>query len=180
MSFTFLYTFALILIVILIHLINDLNRFIKKDEVYFLGLFIKKQAQRKTQWKIKFTVLRDFANSSRRNKILFWLELSIFSLGFFGGILLLALIFLFLLGPFWWKLWLLILTLPGFIPLILTNQLYDFWKSQPIWQERPINEQPFLLPNAKDHKRLRNLLLQMIILEYFLLFLGIYALFFKI
>lgn len=174
MLFTVLFTFALILFVILIHLLNDLKRFTKKDEVYFFGLFIKKQAKRKTQWKIKFTALSEFANSSRRNRILCWLELSIFGIGYFGGILLFVISFIFLLGPIWWMFCLLTFTLPGPILLILTKQLYDFWKSQPIWQERPINEQPFLLPNVKDHKRLRNLWLQIMILLYLLLFLGIY------
>ncbi|MBU7466145.1 hypothetical protein KGF66_16845, partial [Lactiplantibacillus pentosus] len=47
----------------------------------------------------------------------------------------------------------------GFIMAIppaiaLPQQLYDFWKQQPIWHEHPIEKQAFLLPNEQDHKDL--------------------------
>ncbi|WP_057707598.1 hypothetical protein [Lactiplantibacillus xiangfangensis] len=147
-----------------------------KDETHFFGIYMKKSLDKKSQVKIRTKLIQDFANGSRRNKVLCLIELIIIIICYGGGIVLLLINLFFHLDRIW--LVICIGVLITFLPfaILLQSQLYSFWKSQPIWKEQPVDKQQFLLPNQMDHKRIQRYWLQLTFILYILAFLVFYFL----
>lgn len=169
--------FALIevgLIIYSVSVLKKINSFTQENEVRFWSLYIKKSTSQKNLKKIQAKILFTYAHDSLRNKIAYWTERCIIDFGFLGGS-----IWLFIVIGFNLDLKLSIpslicfmLVIPNF--MLLSNQLYHFWKNQPIWKERSIEEQPFLLPNTEDHKRLNKYWLQLFASLYLIMAVGTY------
>lgn len=177
MLFKFLTLLIFVLIALAMYILLKIKRFARKNETEFFGIYIKKRPDKKIQIKIKSDIVKAFANSSHRNKILCWSELSIYYFCYYGCIILFLLIRFFDLKRIWLAICLgvLIAILP--IGLLLRVQLYSFWKSQPIWKEQSVEKQPFLLPNSKDYKLLMKYWFQVLFITYSFSFLGFYIIF---
>ncbi|WP_370926306.1 hypothetical protein [Lactiplantibacillus plantarum] len=126
----------------------------RSDELYFWGLFLKKSDSRQKMKQIKKKVLQTYRRSSLKNELLFWLEFTVAKCCFYGSLIWSFYVIAFgnSRTPFWPAIIGFIMAIPPAIAL--PQQLYDFWKQQPIWHEHPIEKQAFLLPNEQDHKDL--------------------------
>lgn len=99
-------------------------------------------------------VLQTYRRSSLKNELLFWLEFTVARGCFYG-----SLMWLWYIVAFGNSIIQIRPAIIGFMIAIpptiaLPQQLYHFWKQQPIWHEQPIEKQAFLLPNEQDHKDL--------------------------
>ena len=126
----------------------------RSDELYFWGLFLKKSDSRQKMKQIKKKVLQTYRRSSLKNELLFWLEFTVARGCFYG-----SLMWLWYIVAFGNSIIQIRPAIIGFMIAIpptiaLPQQLYHFWKQQPIWHEQPIEKQAFLLPNEQDHKAL--------------------------
>ena len=126
----------------------------RSDELYFWGLFLKKSDSRQKMKQIKKKVLQTYRRSSLKNELLFWLEFTVAKCCFYGSLIWSFYVIAFgnSRTPFWPAIIGFIMAIPPAIAL--PQQLYDFWRQQPIWHEHPIEKQAFLLPNEQDHKDL--------------------------
>ena len=148
------------LLIYLVRIQQKINQFTRPDEVPFLATFIKKRESKRDLKKVRKSILHPYVQSSFKVKITYWIEKILGTIGFLGGLLWFCIVIIFNLNTrLLWP------TFAGFaisiiIIFLLQNQLYEFWKKQPIWKEKPIEEQPFLLPNETDNKTLNKYRLQ--------------------
>lgn len=139
---------------------QKIAQFVRSNEILFFYIFIKKTKDPHDLKKIKKTILHTYAQSSSKTKVVYSIERLLCILGFLAGIIWFCIVIIFNLDK---KLLLpTIVSLLIIIPIInfFPKQLYNFWKNQPIWNERPVNEQPFLLPTEEDSKKLDKYRLQ--------------------
>ena len=143
-----------ILLTYVIKIQKRIMNYTRSDELYFWGLFLRKNDSRRKIRQLKKKVLQTYRRSSLKNELLFWLEFTVAKCCFYGSLIwsFYVIAFGYSRTPFWPAIIGFIMAIPPAIAL--PQQLYDFWRQQPIWHEHPIEKQAFLLPNEQDHKDL--------------------------
>lgn len=143
-----------ILLTYVIKIQKRIMNYTRSDELYFWGLFLRKNDSRRKMRQLKKKVLQTYRRSSLKNELLFWLEFTVAKGCFYGSLIWSFYVIAFgnSRTPFWPAIIGFIMAIPPAIAL--PQQLYDFWRQQPIWHEHPIEKQAFLLPNEQDHKDL--------------------------